>query len=592
MEDSAPPFLGVEHSLSGKRWRSRLTDERLAAAIAQKLSVPEIIGRVLAARDVGLDECGRYLDPTLKDLMPDPSCLMEMDQACDRLARCITDGKTVGVFGDYDVDGATSAAVLHRFVSMAGGTCHSYIPDRIKEGYGPNLPALEKLHGDGADVIVTVDCGITAFDVIDAATERGIDIIVIDHHLAEVRLPKAVAVVNPNRLDDESGLGQLAAVGVTFMLIVGVNRHLRQAGWYQTRPEPKLQSLLDLVALGTVCDVVPLKGLNRALVTQGLKIMAKRLNPGLVALSDVAGIHEPPAAFHLGYILGPRVNAGGRVGQPDLGARLLSSDDPDLVRPIAQRLDDYNLERRAIEAAVLEEASLQVETTATGEPNAPTIAVGQDWHPGVIGIVASRLKDRFGKPAIVISLSDGIGKGSGRSIPGVDLGAAVTAARQAGHLINGGGHKMAAGLTVDEASVPVLQAFLSERLSDAIAASTRGASLGLDGSVTAAGANLDFVGTLQKAGPYGAGNPEPRFVIPNAQIVKADIVGENHVRCIITDSTRARLNTIAFRSADTEMGRNLLNHGGLTFHLAGHLRTNFWRGEASVQLTVDDAAKA
>ena len=458
------PYLGVGRSLTGKLWRARACDDRIALALSERFDLPEIVGRVLAGRGVGLDQAESFLDPTLRRLLPDPSHLKDMDAAVKRLTRAITSGETVAVFGDYDVDGATSSALLKRFFASAGGKLVVYIPDRMKEGYGPNAPALLKLKKDGAAVAVTVDCGITAHEPLGAAKEAGLDVVVVDHHVGEPALPPAVAVVNPNRLDETSPHRQLAAVGVAFLLVVALNRALRAAGWYgDKRPEPDLMQWLDLVALGTVADVVPLTGVNRALVRQGLAVAARRANIGMAALSDVAGLKQAPAAYHLGFLLGPRVNAGGRVGEADLGTRLLSTEDADEARKIAAHLNDLNRERQEIERRVLEQAIEQVEKS--GASGAIVHVIAEGWHPGVIGIVASRLKDRYARPALVTAIGgDGIGKGSGRSVNGADLGSAVIAARQSGLLMNGGGHPMAAGWTVAKGGAEKFAAFVAERL--------------------------------------------------------------------------------------------------------------------------------
>ncbi len=586
-------FLGVGRSITGRRWRSRGDDERLALALAQRLDVPDLIGRVLAARGVSADEGDTFLNPTLRALLPDPSSLRDMDSASLRLARAIMTGEQAAVFGDYDVDGATSSALLKRYVDAVGGKLSIYIPDRMTEGYGPNAPALLRLGEQGASLIVTVDCGTVAFEPLGAAVEAGIDVVVVDHHLAEPSLPPALAVINPNRLDETSPHGQLAAVGVAYLLIVATNRVLRDAGWFgDKRPEPNLLQWLDLVALGTVCDVVPLTGLNRALVTQGLKVMARRGNPGLAALADVAGVREPPSAYHAGFILGPRVNAGGRVGKSDLGARLMTTDDPEEAAAIATELDRLNGERREIEQAVLDLAIEQAERTITSHGDVPIVmTAGEGWHPGVIGIVASRLKDRFGRPSIVIGLENGMGKGSGRSIRGVDLGAAVTAARQSGLLVNGGGHAMAAGLTVAEDQVGDLTEFLIERLREPVAQAGDASSLGFDGALAVGGATIDLLDLLQRAGPYGAGNPEPRFALTGARLVMADVVGQGHVRCIMTGADGGRLKGIAFRCMDNALGPALLNHGGAPMHIAGHMRLDTWRGDRNVQFVIEDAAR-
>ena len=584
-------FLGVERSASGKRWRRRLGDDRAGLGLAQRLQVPELVGRVLAARGVTADGAEDFLNPTLKVLLPDPSRLRDMDRAAERIAAAVMAGERIAVFGDYDVDGATSSALLHRFIEAAGGPApRIYIPDRMAEGYGPNAPALRALAGEGVRLVVTVDCGTTAHEPLAAAADAGLEIIVVDHHVAEPHLPDAFAVINPNRLDDGSNSGQLAAVGVAFLLVVAVNRRLRHAGWFTAaRAAPDLMQWLDLVALGTVCDVVPLTGVNRALVTQGLKIMSRRQNVGLTALLDIAGLDEPPGTYHAGFLVGPRVNAGGRVGEAGLGAEILSTEDP-AAAEMARRLDGYNTERRAIEATVLDQALAQVADAADEGPL--ILAAAADWHPGVIGIVASRLKDRHDRPACVVSLADGIGKGSGRSVPGIDLGAAVIAARQADLLVNGGGHAMAAGFTVRESDLPALREFLTERIAAQCPPGGLVPSLGFDGAVTVGGATLDLVGDLERVGPFGAGNVEPRFAVPSARIVRADVVGRDHVRCVVTDQGGGRLKAIAFRAADTPRGEALLQAAGQPLHIGGRLRRDTWQDREDVQLIVDDVARA
>lgn len=585
---SAAAVLGVERSLTGRRWRARSGDDRLALALAQRLQVPEIVGRVLAGRGVPLEAAETYLNPTLRALLPDPSELPDMDVAVARVAQAIRRGEPVAVFGDYDVDGATSAALLQRFFRAAGVELRVYIPDRLREGYGPNAPALRGLAADGIRLVVTVDCGTLAHAALAEAAEAGLDVVVLDHHLAEPALPKAAAVVNPNRIDRPSPYRQLAAVGVVFLLAVGVNRALRDAGWYRDRPEPDLRRWLDIVALGTICDVVPLTGVNRALVAQGLKVMAGRTNPGLAALADVAGMQDPPGVYHVGFLLGPRVNAGGRVGRSDLGARLLGTDDPAEAAAIAAELDRLNRERQAIEEGVQREAQRQAE--AVVEP--VVLVAGEGWHPGVIGIVASRIKDLTGRPSIVVALDGDRGKGSGRSVPGVDIGAAVTAAHQAGLLIDGGGHPMAAGLTVARDRLAELREFLAGRLGPAVAAQSDARSLGLDGALSLRGATADLLDLLDRAGPYGAGNAEPRFAVPAARVVNAAVAGEKHVRFLLASADGARLKAIAFRSLDGPLGPALLTVGqnGAPIHCAGHLRADNWRGERRVQFVVEDAA--
>ena len=589
-------FLGVEHSLTGRRWAARLADERTALAIGQRHGLPDAICRLLAARNIELDAVPDFLDPTLRKFLPDPSHLKDMDAAVARLVRAVRQGERIVVFGDYDVDGATSSALLLRFFRAVGGDIGVYIPDRRKEGYGPNTTALLKLKEEGASVVVTVDCGITAFEPLAEARRVGLDLIVIDHHMAEIALPEAVAVVDPNRVDDDSPHKQLAAVGVAFLLAVGINRALREAGWYGTaRPEPDLRQWLDLVALGTVCDVVPLVGVNRALVRQGLQVMAQRRNAGLAALADVARLKEPPGAYHLGFLLGPRVNAGGRVGQADLGARLLSSDDAHEVGALAIRLDEFNAERRAIEREVLDQAIARIEGLYGPERRglpAALVVESEGWHVGVIGIVASRLVERYGRPAFVIGMDGELGKGSGRSVRGVDLGAAVIAARQAGLLVNGGGHAMAAGLTVARTALPELIHFLDARIGPQLGAAPAVRELGIDAALAPAAATQELVDMIERAGPFGAGNALPRFALTGVRVSYAQPVGEGHVRCTLVGAQRGRVEAIAFRAGQTALGPALLDSARPVLHVAGALRIDRFGGRESVRLQIDDAAPA
>ena len=584
-------LLGVERSVTGRRWLDCSGDARTAMTLAQRFALPEVVGQVLAARDIGPDDAASFLEPRLSALLPDPSHLKDMDLAVARLLGAIEQGEKIAVFGDYDVDGATSSALLLRFLRAVGSDARIYIPDRQKEGYGPNAPALGRLKADGARVVVTVDCGTTAHEALSAPEAAGLDILVIDHHEAESGLPPVYAVVNPNRLDEDSVHGHMAAVGVTFLLVVALNRALREAGWYDSarRREPNLMSWLDLVALGTVCDVVPLKGVNRALVTQGLKIVARRSNVGLAALADVAGLDETPGAYHLGFVLGPRVNAGGRVGEAGLGAQLLATDDPSEAREIARKLHDFNHQRRDIEEKVLHEALERAEVRDSGSL---MLVAGEGWHPGVIGIVASRLRERYDLPACVVALADGKGLGSGRSIPGVDLGAAVIAARQKGLLINGGGHSMAAGFTVAASGLDALDDFLGERLARQIGEQNLVPSLHLDGALAVSGVTPDLIEALERLAPFGSGNAEPRFAVAGARIGFAKVAGTDHVSCSFTDPGGARLAGIAFRCLDGPLGKFLLGRGDLPVHVAGKLRMNRWQGRSSPQIIVDDAAPA
>lgn len=592
MTGTASPYLDVARSYQGRRWLLRPCDDRGVAALQQALDLPEVVCRVLAGRGVTLEEADGFLAPTLRDHLPDPSHLKDMDVAVARLIAAIEGGETIAVFGDYDVDGATSSALLLRFLRAVGAEPVLYIPDRLKEGYGPNADAMRHLAAQGVRVVVTVDCGITAFAPLEAAAEAGLEVIVIDHHEAEVSLPPAVAVVNPKRLDDASPHKHMAAVGVTFLLIVALNRALREGGFYGPHcPPPKLMDWLDIVALGTVCDVVPLKGVNRALVTQGIRVMGQRGNAGITALMDVAGVKDRPDAYTLGYVLGPRVNAGGRVGQCDLGARLLSCDDPEEAVGLAQRLHEHNQERQEVEAAVLYEAIEMAEAEAAADGEAPLVMVaGADWHPGVIGIVAGRLKERYNLPTCVIARDGGMAKGSGRSVPGIDLGRAVIAAREAGLLSAGGGHAMAAGFSLPEDKLPAFKAFLTERIAEQVASGGIVPTLELDGAVDVKGANADLLALLARCGPYGAGNEEPRFVIPFVRVAKADIVGQGHVRCFLTGNTGGRLKAIAFRCVDSDLGVALLQSQGQALHVAGTLRLDTWQGRNEAQLIIDDAA--
>jgi single-stranded-DNA-specific exonuclease len=589
-------FLGVERSASGRRWRLRgVADDGAATAISAQLAVSDILARLLAQRGIGLEEVARFLAPRLRDQLPDPAHLKDMDRAVERLVRAIQGGEKIVVYGDYDVDGATSAALLLRFFAAVGAAGGLYVPDRMREGYGPNAPALLKLKAEGAGLVVTVDCGTTAHDALDAAKTAGLDLIVIDHHVAEPLLPSAVAVVNPNRLDEASAHGHLAAVGVAFLLAVATNRALREAGWYRTRPEPDLLQWLDLVALGTVCDVVPLTGLNRALVAQGLKVAARGANPGMAALAAVAQTNGRAAAidaYQLGFVLGPRVNAGGRVGEADLGARLLSTDDPARAAEWAQHLDAYNKERREIEGQTLA-AAIELVEQQNAESPVLVFAAAQGWHPGVIGIVASRLKERYGRPAIVVSLADGIGKGSGRSVPGLALGSAVIAARQAGLLINGGGHAMAAGFTVAADRLIDLQDFLTERLNDGLDHALLVPELAIDAALSAEAAQAGLIAQLDALAPFGAANPEPRFAFPTVRAQYVEAVGTGHLKLRVADALGGgTLSAIAFRAAETAVGKLIAEAKGRAIHIAGHLRRDTYRGGDAVQLVVDDAAEA
>lgn len=589
MASSEKLLFEVNRSFSGKRWLERANDARASLALAQQFDLPEIVGRILNTRGIQAEEVDSFLDPRLGALLPDPAHLKDMDIAVARLIEAVTGKQNIAIFGDYDVDGATSSALLARYFRAVGVPARIYIPDRLSEGYGPNVPAMKKLKEEGVDLVITVDCGTTSYEPLEVAFDVGLDVIIVDHHAAEAGLPKATAVINPNRIDEDSPHRHLAAVGVAFLVAVGLNRGLREAGYFNSkdRPEPDLLQWLDLVALGTVADMVALTGVNRALVVQGLKVMKRRRNRGICALADAAGVDEEPAAYHLGFILGPRVNAGGRVGESYLGANLLASDSPEETRVIAEKLEAYNLERRDIEAVVLAEA---VEQASSQKSDSMIFVAGKGWHPGVVGIVASRLKERFGLPACVVSIDGGKATGSARSVSGVDLGACVIAARQQGLLSNGGGHAMAAGFSLATDKLSELHEFLSSRIKKRIEEADIQPTLHVDGALTIAGASLDLVEKIQQLGPFGSGNAEPRFGFSNVRITKSDQVGESHVRCFFADAGNSSLAGISFRSLNTELGKGLLSHVGQPLHVVGRLRENVWQGRSSVQLFVDDAA--
>ncbi len=576
----------VSSSLSGQPWRWR-------GLAAHDLDQDDLVTQLLLSRGVPRNALDLHRSPTIRGFMPDPSIFQDMDRAAARLADAVQRQESVTVFGDYDVDGATSAALLIRLLRELGCAPAHYIPDRIAEGYGPSGPALVRLAKGGASLIVTVDCGAQAFDALAAARDHGVDILVVDHHKCGTSLPHAHALVNPNRLDEDdhaASHGHLAAVGVAFLLAAATVRTLRNRGFFASRPEPKLTDLLDLVALGTVADVARLTGLNRAFVTQGLKVMANPRNVGLAALLDVSRLKSAPTCRDLSFALGPRINAGGRVGKSDLGVRLLVTEDEEEARTIAAELERLNEERRAIEGDVAEAADL----LANAQSRPVAVVSGHGWHPGVIGIVAGRLKERLGRPTIVIAIDEhGMGKGSGRSIPGVDLGAAVLAAKDHGLLIAGGGHAMAAGLTVAADAIPTLTAFLSERLAHDIAAATANRALLLDVVLTCGGVTPDLCEALDVGGPYGMGWPAPRVAAGPVRIVKADIVGQGHVRAIMAGDDGRSLKTVAFRAAQLPLGQALLAAPpDRRLWVAGRVKIDDWGDRRQAEMHLDDAAWA
>jgi single-stranded-DNA-specific exonuclease len=557
--------------------------------------LPELLARILAGRNVEANAVDAFLDPTIKRSMPDPNVLTAMPEAATRIADAMTRGESIAIFGDYDVDGATSAAVLARFLRHGGIEPIIHIPDRLFEGYGPNVEAVRALAERGATLLVTVDCGTTSIEPLSEAKALGMDIVVIDHHQADETLPPATAIVNPNRRDDLSGLGYLAAVGLVFMTVVAVNRELRTRGfWTDARPEPDLLAYLDDVALGTVADVVPLIGLNRAFVAKGLLVLRRREQPGLVSLMDVARLSGPPEAWHLGFLLGPRINAGGRIGRADLGVRLLLETDPIEAAKIAAELDRLNRERQAIEQETLAQAEAEA-MAALGieETGAVVITAAEGWHPGVVGLVAARLKEKFGRPAFAIALEPGgIGTGSGRSIVGVDIGRAVRRAVAEGLLVKGGGHAMAAGVTLRKGALAQLRAFLEAALSADVTTARRLSGLMIDGAVSAAGANLDLVAMIERAGPFGSGNPEPVIALPAHTVTYAEEVGQAHMRVRLKSADGAAVNAIAFRAAGQKLGTALLNSRGRQVHAAGSFAIDRYQGEERVQFRLTDIAVA
>ena len=596
----AAAFLDVSQSARGYVWRERLPRDaqNLALAISQQHGLPELLGRVLAARGVALGDVPVFLDPSVKALMPDPASLAGMDRVAERIADAIVRREPVAIFGDYDVDGACSSALMARFLMAHDTPSRIYIPDRIFEGYGPNIAALETLVKEGAKLIVTVDCGTTSFETMAAAKRLATDILVIDHHQADETLPEVAGLVNPNRQDDVSGQGHLCAAGVVFLVLVAVMRVLRLRGHYAngTMP-PDLLADLDLVALATVADVVPLTGLNRAYVRKGLAVMKSRENVGLRALFDAAGLNQAPTTYHLGYILGPRINAGGRIGDAALGARLLTTEDETEAQKIAVLLDKLNKERKAIETQMLEEAFADADRRVSETPDLPVVVVGSEtWHKGVVGLVASRLVERFGRPSCVIAWEKQAGSGaqtgtgSLRSVAGVDIGAAVRGAVSAGLLQKGGGHAMAAGLTVARERLGSVESYFARELADASSAARARVGLEVDGALVPSGVTDALMDLIERAGPYGQGNAQPRFAFPSVRVKFAKQVGEAHLRCVLEATDGSRLEGVAFRAVGQPLGDLLQNTGGMPVHVAGSLKRDTWGGREKIELTIEDAA--
>ena len=582
----------VEHkSLGGNLWKMSPHDERAAEVIMQQCQLPLLVAEILAAHHVSAAQVESYLNPKLQNLMPNPSVLKDMEKGAARIAEAIIKGQKIGIIGDYDVDGATSSAVMRLFLMSVGCMPEIHIPER-DEGYGPNKNMVDNFKAAGVELIITTDCGTTAFEALNYATAQGLDVVVIDHHEAEAKLPDVYAVINPKRLDEENGieyLSYLAAVGVVFLTVVAVNRELRAKNFYAGRSEPNLLQWLDLVALGTVCDVVPLKGLNRAYVRQGLKVMAGRQNPGLKALIDKSGISEAPSAYHLGYVLGPRINACGRVGESAMGNRLLCCKDSVTADVLAGKLNEFNEQRKEIESYVLLQAMEMLE----GQPQEYPIAfaAGRDWHQGVIGIVAGKLKERYNLPSFVMSIEADEVKGSARSIPEVDLGALVIAAKEKGILTKGGGHTMAAGFSLREEKIEEFKKFAGEYVNARIGGEEIVPVIEIDGVLDAAGATVDLAEKFELLEPFGAGNPEPKLLLKGVRAVRAGIVGSGHVRCFLTSENGGNLKAMAFRCADTEVGKALLNGKGDKFDVVGVLRRDTWQGRNLAQFIIDDVRK-
>ncbi|GAB6966989.1 single-stranded-DNA-specific exonuclease RecJ [Komagataeibacter kakiaceti JCM 25156] len=593
-----PAVLGVTRSVTGRRWNWReggqaSHTDRMGMAIAQQTGLPEIVGRMLALRHVAPEDVATYLTPTLRALMPDPSTCADMDTAAARLATAIRNGETVGLFGDYDVDGACSTALMTDFLRRMGCTVLTHIPDRMTEGYGPNTPAIEAMMDQGASLIVCLDCGTAAVEVLEAVSRRG-DVIILDHHQVQGALPKVLATVNPNRPDCSSGLRHICAAAVTFLTVVATTRILRREGWFDTHPEPQLMDSLDLVALATVCDVMPLGGLNRAFVAQGLKIMARRQRTGLSALLDVAGARDPLSAFTCGFAVGPRINAGGRIADSGLGLRLLLCDDAAEARTLAERLNTVNHNRQGVEAGILDRA-MELAAQQRAQGHAVLVLSGRDWHPGVVGIVAGRIKEKFNRPVLVgAELEDGSVKGSARSVPGQDLGGAIIAARQAGLLTSGGGHAMAAGFRLPAGGVPALHAFLDRHLAGA-ADLPDAVDLTIDAVVNVAAANVELATDMDRLAPFGAGNDEPLIALPRVRVAYAERIGRegNTLRLTVQGEGRGpRIKALVFRANESPLAPVLEDRDAPPLHLAGWLRAESWNGRTSATFFIRDVASA
>lgn len=577
----------LESSLLGKRWKPRSTDTSAALKLQQDHDLPSLVADCLVGRGLESSQVGSFLDPKIRDFLQDPRHLKDMDKAVARTVQALENNEKILVFGDYDVDGATSSALLHRFFKTLGEEVETYIPDRLAEGYGPNSKAFQAFVKQGVNLVLTVDCGTSAYAPLEEAKKLGLDVIVLDHHAGEAKHPPAVALVNPNRLDEDSPYTYLAGVGVTFLFLVALHRSLREHPVFKDRPLPNLLTFLDLVALGTVCDVVPLKELNRAFVAQGLRVLGGRDNLGLRTLMDFCALQEKPSAYHLGFVLGPRLNAGGRVGESSLGVELLTTPNPHRAKVIAQKLEGYNQERRQLEDQTLQEAHHQIEQMGRGESSV-LVVEDASWHPGVIGIVAGRLKDHYHRPTFVISFDEqGLGKGSGRSIPGIDLGQLVQKAKHLGLLEVGGGHTMAAGLTIHRSQLDSFSSFLSQEV-DALGGPGK-PELSYDGILSLPAISIDLIESLNQIGPFGQGNPSPKFIAKDVRALKTSVVGQNHVRCYLSGTLGGSVEAIAFRALETPLGEALLRGAGRPLHVFGNLKINEWNGGLKPQFILEDA---
>jgi len=586
-------LFGVERSLSGKRWQLSEADDRLIGDIARAAGCDDTLARLMASRGIDAAGAAAFLNPRLRDCFPDPSLFIDMDKAAGLIWDAVQARRQIALFADYDVDGASSAAQLIEWLRAVGQEPLIYIPDRIEEGYGPSTAAFETLKSQGAELVITLDCGAASIEPLKAAQALNLPVIVVDHHMMKEEVPPSVALVNPNQTGDRSHCGHMAAAGVTFILLAALNREGRRRAAFENTQEPDVLALADLAALGTICDVVPLTGINRAIVAQGLKVMSAWTRPGLAALAEIAGAEGPATPYQAGFLIGPRINAGGRVGKSDLGVRLLSAHDRTEARSIAAELDALNAERRAIEADVLNAAMAEIEASPPDETTPVLIAAGMNWHAGVIGIAAGRLKERFNRPAIVIGLAeDGLGKGSGRSVPGVNLGAAISRAQSEGLLIAGGGHPMAAGLTIAAERVDAFRAFMAEVLGAEWQQADEARTARFDAVMSARAVSFEFCEALNKAAPYGAGHPEPRFAFADLRCTYAERVGQDHVRFAFEDASGSRLGGIAFRRADDPIGQALLSGGEGPWHVAGRLKASDNRFGRRAELHLEDLAPA